>query len=183
MCDLVQDVAGNVLCHSQGHCVHNWKDIANMENNLCTLGSARCLCPLKIGMAQQSLASARPVGLASLAEHAGMHSSLPLFQTQHTGIILKVSFDNPSYKKKSPPANGLPWTLLRTMSAMMVQWPPAMPMSCLATWQCPATESWETIEHQPPNSSCLSPQCHCKMSFLIARACSCPMPMSCIMAL
>ena len=145
--------------------------------------TARCLCPLKIGMAQQSLASARPVGLASLAEHAGMHSSLPLFQTQHTGIILKVSFDNPSYKKKNPPANGLPWALLRTMSAMMVQWPPAMPMSCLATWQCPATESWETIEHQPPNSSCLSPQCHCKMSFLIARACSCPMPMSCIMAL
>ena len=35
--DLVQDVAGNVLCHSQGHCVQNWRD---QENNLCTLGFA-----------------------------------------------------------------------------------------------------------------------------------------------
>ena len=100
MCDLVQDVARNVLCHSQGHCVHNWKHIAKYGEQP-VHATARCLCPLKIGMAQQSLASARPVGLASLAEHAGMHSSLPLFQTQHTGIILKVSFDNPSYKKNT----------------------------------------------------------------------------------
>ena len=41
--DLVQEVAGNVMCHSQGHCVHNWRDhkpVANMENKQCTLGLA-----------------------------------------------------------------------------------------------------------------------------------------------
>ena len=49
-----------------------------------------------------------------------------------------------------------------------------MPMAWRA---CPATESWESIERQPPRTSCLSPQLHCKMSLIIARAGSFPMAM------
>ena len=51
----------------------------------------RCLGPLNIGMAQQSLVSPRPVGPVSLAEHAGMqlhHCISARVPTQHTGIIL-----------------------------------------------------------------------------------------------
>ena len=43
----------------------------------------------------------------------GYHSSLPVFQTQHIGIVLKVSVDNPRYKKQ--PASGWPWTLLSAL--------------------------------------------------------------------
>ena len=71
-----------------------------MENSLCTLGSARCLCPLRIGMAQQSV-SPRRVGPVSLAERARMHSSLPVLQTQDIGILLKISFDSPRYQKET----------------------------------------------------------------------------------
>ena len=59
------------------------------------------VCPLKLGMAQQSLLSPRAVAPVSLAEHAG-HSSLPVFQTPDTGIILKVSFDQGTTKHHLP---------------------------------------------------------------------------------
>ena len=70
-----------------------------MENNLCTLGSARCLCPLKIGdgpaVAGHSKASwpCQPCRTCRDAQH------LPVLQTQHIGIALKVSFDTPRSKK------------------------------------------------------------------------------------
>ena len=73
------------------------------------------VCPLKLGIVQQWLLSPRPVAPVSLAEHAG-HSSLPVFQTPDTGLVLKVSVGNPR-SLKTPPANGLPWALLSALPA------------------------------------------------------------------
>ena len=75
-----------------------------------------CTLPLsaeKLGWPSSRWSVQGQLPLSALHSMQRYHSSLPVFQTQHIGIVLKVSVDNPRYKKQ--PASGWPWTLLSAL--------------------------------------------------------------------